>query len=121
MQGLPYGANSPSFPQRDLPIAPGTTQTCNRLISDPLALRDYARPSVHELKALPQRLKRATALVAEGKAFFTPENFALFPPLLDQDCRAGASNALKHYEGNFDLCRWAVSPKLGSKRSGRAA
>jgi hypothetical protein len=74
-----------------------------------------------ELKALPQRLKRATALVAEGKAFFTPENFALFPPLLDQDCRAGASNALGHYEWNFDLCRWAVSPKLGLKRSGRAA
>lgn len=69
-----------------------------------------------QIRAFPRKLRRARELVAEGRAFFTPQNFALFTPLLEQDCRGGASAVLRHYDWDFENDRWSVSPKLGRTR-----
>lgn len=74
-----------------------------------------------QLRSFRRKLQRAKELVAEGRAFFTRENFALFGPLLEQDCRAGASDVMRVYQWDFDRCRWSVSPKLGRRSGPRAA
>jgi hypothetical protein len=84
---------------------------------NPLAMsNDDIGDCASQIRAFPRKLRRARELVAEGRAFFTPQNFALFTPLLEQDCRGGASAVLRHYEWDFEKDRWSISPKLGRTR-----